>query len=410
MTRLTTKAVIGALMGLLILSGGLLWLRLQRPSQAQKNQQPTQPSRIDTPKTGRPIKAKPGTIVLQEVSVWDTNQRSQVSSVGSYQCPPTPNWPVQAAQAVLATPAHQLLARLTQLTSNVNSLSGEQAAEINDLLAKLAAGGTAAIPAIRQFLQDGQDFSFDSIAGGDLVNYGTIRLGLIDALQQIGGPEALELAASTLQTTADPFEIAFLSRYLEQQAPGQFRELELTAARESLALAGQVPIAGVSALFELLQAYGDENVVSSLEKAASRWSYYATLALAGLPNGAGIPTLIKLAQDPAVSAMGAGDFALRPLAQVALLYPDAASALLDAARQNQIPDTAWSTVAGALAGSYIQYGNQIFGSTSPALNWSPEQVSQQIALINQLLTVTTSPAGRQALQEASASVSSRLTK
>jgi hypothetical protein len=303
-----------------------------------------------------------------------------------------------------------LLARLTQLTSNVNSLSGEQAAEINDLLAKLAAGGTAAIPAIRQFLQDGQDFSFDSIAGGDLVNYGTIRLGLIDALQQIGGPEALELAASTLQTTADPFEIAFLSRYLEQQAPGQFRELELTAARESLALAGQVPIAGVSALFELLQAYGDENVVSSLEKAASQWSYYATLALAGLPNGAGIPTLIKLAQDPAVSAMGAGDFALRPLAQVALLYPDAASALLDAARQNQIPDTAWSTVAGALAGSYLQYGNQIFGSTSPALNWSPEQVSQQIALINQLLTVTTSPAGRQALQEASASVSSRLTK
>jgi len=397
-------------MGLLILSGGLLWLRRQRPSQAQKNQQPTQPSRIDTPKTGRPIKAKPGTIVLQEVSVWDTNQRSQVSSVGSYQCPPTPNWPVQAAQAVLTTPAHQLLARLTQLTSNVNSLSGEQAAEINDLLAKLAAGGTAAIPAIRQFLQDGQDFSFDSIAGGDLVNYGTIRLGLIDALQQIGGPEALELAASTLQTTADPFEIAFLSRYLEQQAPGQFRELELTAARESLALAGQVPIAGVSALFELLQAYGDENVVSSLEKAASQWSYYATLALAGLPNGAGIPTLIKLAQDPAVSAMGAGDFALRPLAQVALLYPDAASALLDAARQNQIPDTAWSTVAGALAGSYLQYGNQIFGSTSPALNWSPEQVSQQIALINQLLTVTTSPAGRQALQEASASVSSRLTK
>lgn len=398
-------------MALLILSGGLLWLRRQRPPPAQTHQQPTQPSRIDAPKTGRPIKAKPGTIVLQEVSVWDTNQRPQISSVGSAQRPPTPNLPVPAAPAVLTTPAHQLLARLTQLTSNVNSLSGEQAAEINDLLAKLAAGGTAAIPAIREFLQDGQDVSFDSIAGGNLVNYGTIRLGLIDALQQIGGPEALELAAATLQTTADPFEIAFLSRYLEQQAPGQFRELELTAARESLALAsGQVRLDDVSALFELLQAYGDENVVPSLEKAVSRWSYYATLALAGLPNGAGIPTLIKLAQDPAVSAMGAGDFALRPLAQVALQYPEAARALLDAARQNQIPETAWSTVAGALAGSYIQYGNQIYGSTSPALNWSPEQVSQQMALINQLLTITRSPAGRQALQDASASVSSRLPK
>lgn len=402
-------------MALLILSGGLLWQRLQRPSPAQSRQQPTQPSRIEAPKTRRPIKAKPGTIVVQEVSVWDTNQQSTISSLGSSERPPPPNLPVQvpiqAAQAVLNTPAHQLLARLTQLTSNVNSLSREQAVEINDSLARLAAGGPAAIPAIRQFLQDNQDFSFDSIAGGDLVNYGTIRLGLIDALQQIGGLEALELSAAILQTTADPFEIAFLSRYLEQQAPGKFRELELTAARESLAQAsGQVRMSDVSALFELLQAYGDENVVPNLEKAVSRWTYYATLALAGLPNGAGIPTLVKLAQDPAVSAMGARDFALRPLAQVALQYPEAARALLDAARQNQIPDTAWSTVAGALAGSYIQYGNQIYGSTSPALNWSPEQVSQRIALINQLLTVTSSPTGRQALQNASASVSSRLPK
>src|ERR1035437_6365312 len=161
MARLTTKAVIGALMALLILSGGLLLQCLQRPSQAQTHQPPTQPSRVDAPKTGRPIKAKPGTIVVQEVSVWDTNQQSRISSVGSSQRPPTPNLPVQVAQAVLNTPAHQLLIRLTQLTSNVNSLSREQAAEINDLLAKLAAGGTAAIPEIRQFFQDNQDFSFD---------------------------------------------------------------------------------------------------------------------------------------------------------------------------------------------------------------------------------------------------------
>jgi hypothetical protein len=144
-----------------------------------------------------------------------------------------------------------------------------------------------------------------------------------------------------LQTTADPFEIALLSRYLEQQAPGRYRDLELTAARETLALAasGQVRIGDVSALFELLQAYGDENIVPSLEKAVSRWNCYATLALAGLPNGVGIPTLIKLAQDSSVGAIGAGDFTLRPLAQVPCNIP-MQSALLDAARQNQIPDAA----------------------------------------------------------------------
>ena len=83
---------------------------------------------------------------------------------------------------------------------------------------------------------------------------------------------------------------------------------------------------------------------------------------------------------------------------------------LDDARQNRVPDTAWSTIAAALSGSYIQYGNQIFGSTSPAQNWSPEQISQRIALINQMLAVTASPTGRQALQNALTSVASRLPK
>jgi hypothetical protein len=207
-------------------------------------------------------------------------------------------------------------------------------------------------------------------------------------------------------------EIAILSSYLESQQPGQFRQFELAAAQEVLVQAanGQLPGRDMSALFELLQAYGSTNIVADLEKAVPRWNYYATLALAGLPDGAGIPTLVKLAQDQAVNSAGIGDFALRPLAQVAFQYPAAANALVDVARQNQILDTAWPGIAAALSGSYIQYGNQIFGSTAPAQTWSPESTAQRIALINQMLQVTPNPVGRQALQSALNSLTARLPK
>ena len=130
--------------------------------------------------------------------------------------------------------------------------------------------------------------------------------------------------------------------------------------------------------------------------------------LAGLPDGAGIAALVRLARDPAVSALGGGDDALRPLAQVALQYPEAGRALIDLARGNQVSDTAWSTVAATLGGAYVQYGHQIFGSTAPSVDWSAPGIDRRMAFIDQLLVVTSSDAGRQALQHARATLASRL--
>jgi hypothetical protein len=101
---------------------------------------------------------------------------------------------------------------------------------------------------------------------------------------------------------------------------------------------------------------------------------------------------------------------LRPLAQAAMQYPEAGTALVDAARSNRIRDTAWPAVADALAGNYIQYGNQIFGSSSPALNWSEAQINRRLDLINQMLGVTSNPTGVQALQNARSSLLARLGK
>jgi len=291
-------------------------------------------------------------------------------------------------------------------------ISQEQANEVNQLLQQLRAQGSSAVPAIQEFLQRGEDVNFDGLPGGESVDFSSLRLGLVGALHQIGGPEAVAASAAVLQGATDPLEVALLALTLEQQAPGEYRQLELTAVRNALtqALSGNWKGGDVSPLFETFQALGDANDVPLLKQAVTKWNYYATVALAGLPNGAGVPALIQLAQDPAINSLGTGDFALRPLAQVALQYPDAARALVDDTRQNRVPDSAWPTVATSLAGTYIQYGNQLFGSTGPSPNWSATEVTDRITLINQLLAATSNPVARQSLQSALTSLSSRLSR
>ena len=206
-------------------------------------------------------------------------------------------------------------------------------------------------------------------------------------------------------------EIALLTRSLEQLAPQEYRDTAIRIARDTLAKATSgelLDVRSVSPLFEVLQKYGDANVVPDLEKAVSKWNYYATLALAGLPDGAGIPSLIRLSQDPAVSALGNGDIALRVLAQVSLQYPDARSALMDEARSNQIQEAAWPTVASTLAGNYIQYGNQVFGGTAPSVTWDDEQIQKRLAIVDECMAATTSPIGRHHLQEARNTLIQRL--
>jgi hypothetical protein len=129
-----------------------------------------------------------------------------------------------------------------------------------------------------------------------------------------------------------------------------------------------------------------------------------------MPDGAGIPALIRLAQDPAIRGFGTGDYALRPLAQAAMQYPEARAELVDQARLNQIPETAWPTVAASLTGNYIQYGSQIFSTTIPTIVWTSDQINQRIAIIDQMLSVTSSVGGQQALQKARAGLVIRLAR
>ena len=83
----------------------------------------------------------------------------------------------------------------------------------------------------------------------------------------------------------------------------------------------------------------------------ARFVVFIAIAV-GLLGGIHYYLWVRLARDPAITGIGNGDFALRPLAQAAMQYPEAGRALVEQARLNQIPDSAWPT----LAASFLREG------------------------------------------------------
>src|SRR5204863_2329720 len=93
----------------------------------------------------------------------------------------------------------------------------------------------------------------------------------------------------------------------------------------------------------------DVNIASQLLSLQSKWPYYATIALAQLPVGQGIPVLVDQLQNTG-TAPEVRNLALRMLSQLGVQYPDAASALLEEVRQNRILDRSWRQIVTGLAG------------------------------------------------------------
>jgi hypothetical protein len=323
--------------------------------------------------------------------------------------------------------AQQVLEQLTQLKTNEGKLTPEQAEQIQQNLQQLVAQGATAIPAIREFLEKNQDWNFGKWPSGT-PGAPSVRTGLLDALAQIGGPEAIALSQHVLQTTADPLEIALLARNLDQAAPGQYSQQAVDAAAAVLdqAAHGTLTNIDVGPLFQVLQNYGGSAGAAELEKLAPQWGYYSTLALAQLPSGQGIPALERMAVDSSAAGIGNRDFAVQMLGQVAAKYPDAGTALVDLARQNEIPDTSWRSLADVLGGMQYQFsrqfpdnvftpidgsglrtyrqpiGNQNFVSTTLPAGGPGADISQRLALIDQLIAANPGPAALQALQQARA--------
>jgi hypothetical protein len=343
--------------------------------------------------------------------------------------------PQETVYMLQPTPAtRQLVIDLVNLAPVDGTLTEEEAAAWKHNLQLLIQNGAEAVPAISEFLAKNTDLVFTPDQRRAL-GYVSAREAMIDALVQIATPNAEAAMTGVLQATADPREIAQLAKGLEKLEPGVYQPQILDATRQtlSMAAAGGLPGWDTAPLFQVLQQYGGPDAVADLESKASQWNFYAMIALAQLPDGSGINSLIQIASDQNNAGPGARTAALQMLAQVASQSTDARTALLEQARQNKLSTFDWASLLPFLAGNQTVYQNSAFGAPTGALNpndiksvnipasgqqfvtaplgaMTPAQIAQQLVLIDQLLAVTTDPFGLQTLRQAKAMLTNRLTQ
>lgn len=139
----------------------------------------------------------------------------------------------------------------------------------------------------------------------------TLRLGLIDALGQIATPDAVAILLEVLRTTGRGLEVAYLTRTLENLAPGQYRDEAVRAARDLLShppeTAGNTRLDSrqKSYLYRVLEFYGDPSFADAargvLVDASGRLDPQALSYLQRVLGEQALPTLYQAWVDPRVT-------------------------------------------------------------------------------------------------------------
>jgi hypothetical protein len=243
-------------------------------------------------------------------------------------------------------------------------------------LQELGALGSRGIPAILRFLAEGTDLTFGPELRAELGHI-SARTGLMQVLRGIGGPEAVAAMGQLLEQTRSYQELALMAQGLEEADPGMHRDRIRERARAELAAASAAPIdasaepADAAALFEVLGHYGGAESAQDLEAAAERWKYYATSALARLPDGAGVPSLIRLA-DPNMPGSQRLQ-ALQVLAELAPANEAARDYLITQTSSGGIPPEHWSYLRQPLS------GNQYFVADAVLTEYPPRSPTGPIS-------------------------------
>jgi hypothetical protein len=271
----------------------------------------------------------------------------------------------------------------------------ERAEHTAELLQRLRALGADALIPIRDYLLD---------AGKAGTVPPALRQALVDVLLSLGLPEVEDLALQLLASGPAAGEVLQLGQYLEFVQPGKYSEVILAAAEQTLI--DTDPVTALPAdFFLLLGALGTEETAMMLAELQEQYGAYASLALASIPDGAGLPSL---AQDARLFEAGQdtlqGRLAVQLLAQMAPQFPQAAAALIELAERGAIPHDLWPYVldlvagnweltliepqAGNLNGSHTFYrpeGNQVIYRASRSYGETDDGFqSQRLYLLNRL--------------------------
>jgi hypothetical protein len=221
----------------------------------------------------------------------------------------------------------EILDKLLLLNPNV----GEEARnrvfrQIVHHLQMLVDLGPEALPVVQAFLQQNKDVDYASeplnesgerirtgftsryVARTDFLVPPSLRLGLVDVLDQIGGDEAEAVLAEVLDTSGRGVEVAYVARVLEETNPGKYRDNALKAAKDLLAnppaidLPNRIDDNARAYLFQVLAMYRDASFAQiahdQLITPDGRVERQALGYLSNILKVQGVPALYAAYKDP----------------------------------------------------------------------------------------------------------------
>lgn len=162
-----------------------------------------------------------------------------------------------------------ILTELASIQIVSGPAQGRAQYRVLSLLDQLAQAGPAALPAVRQFLASNRDVAYSPAANGNNARNGmlppSLRFGLFDVVQQIGGAEGEQLLVESLSGTARGTELSYLAQLLETSAPGKYRDTALAAAKTLLASGRITDQAERDSLFNVLRDLKDNSYVATAQ-------------------------------------------------------------------------------------------------------------------------------------------------
>lgn len=285
--------------------------------------------------------------------------------------------------------ASELIARLTEIASH-NPITAEEAAQFKQMLAELILQGDSGVPAIRELFANKTDTDFLNVTGADELGYPTLRACLIDALKQMGGPEAQALMRDTIQTTTSAAELLALAQNLDQLVPGMYRNDILNAANQLLKLAAENKLgenAELGPALRILNTYGTADMADEPPSHVSAKLSDAA-ALAKLADAGGLDALIQVAGNSKSDASERA-VASQMIAQLASQNDKALESLIRMAGNGEISNSTWQKIAPILGGNQYEPGSAATPN-SPSYTvvnsaTTPDQINQRISMIDYFL-------------------------
>lgn len=220
--------------------------------------------------------------------------------------------------------AQSLLNQLARLS--VSEASPRSIRPVLVLLEQLSRLGAKALPATRSYLATGEDVTYMAPSGKRLRDVKalmnalaplSLRLALFDLVAQAGGKDAEAILAENLDLTRRGIEVAFLAEFLEQMAPGVYRNAVVSAATKLLATGDA---ADREILFAVIKGLGDTSYVATAQREVIQpGGQVDRETMRYLQHALGPQSLALVArayQDPRLVEPGSKE----PLARVALSY------------------------------------------------------------------------------------------